>query len=94
MNAGSLTTFIRQYKKKIPEKIIAYILKGVLKGLEAVHLRHQIHRDIKSDNVMLNTDGQIKLGDFGFALQLTAEKAYTKGIAGTTAWMAPELIRK
>ena len=94
MDAGSLTGFIRQYKKKIPERIIAYILKGVLKGLSAIHSHHQIHRDVKSDNIMLNKNGQIKIADFGYAMQLTAEKGVAKGLAGTAAWMAPELIRK
>lgn len=94
MDKGQLTKFIKIFSKKIPERIIGYILKKVLKGLVSIHKRYQIHRDIKSDNILLDKEGHIKIADFGFALQLTAEKLYAKGLVGTTAWMAPELIKK
>lgn len=71
MNAGSLTNFIRNYEKKIPERIIAYVLKGILKGLLSIHQHYQIHRDIKSDNILIDKNGKIKIADFGYALQLT-----------------------
>ena len=95
MDQGSLAHFIKFYGgKKIPEKVIAFILSQIIKGLMSIHIHRQIHRDIKSDNVLLNKSGDAKIADFGFALQLTAEKMCVKGLAGTTAWMAPELIKK
>lgn len=89
MDAGSLTNFIKFYEKKIPEKIIAHILKGILQGLLAIHFHHQIHRDMKSDNILLGKNGRIKIADFGYALQLTADKLSAQGLAGTAPWMAP-----
>jgi serine/threonine protein kinase len=94
MNGGSLTDFIYQYSKKIPENVIAYILQQVLIGLLALHSKKQLHRDLKSDNLLFNTGGEIKLADFGFAIQLTKDKLNRKSIVGTPAWMAPELVRK
>lgn len=60
----------------------------------AIHANKQIHRDIKSDNILTDKKGRIKIADFGYALQLTFDKLKTDGLAGTTAWMAPELVKK
>lgn len=78
MNRGSLNIFIRHYKKNISEGVIAYIIREILKGLKAIHSRKQIHRDLKSDNILINKEGEIKIGDFGYALQLTREKMSSK----------------
>ena len=55
MNGGCLYSFISKNKKLMTEKIMAYIIREVLLGLSEVHKRHQIHRDIKSDNILVNT---------------------------------------
>lgn len=57
MNGGSLTDFIYHYCKKIPENVMAYILKQVLTGLASLHSKRQLHRDLKSDNLLFNTSG-------------------------------------
>jgi serine/threonine protein kinase len=64
-----------------------------LRGLAYIHSLHRIHRDIKSDNLLIGDDGSIKLADFGYAAQLTQEKQKRNTIVGTPYWMAPELIR-
>jgi serine/threonine protein kinase len=94
MDGGCLTKFIHYHLKAIPENVMAYILRRILKGLASLHQRKQIHRDLKSDNILLNHRGEIKIADFGYALQLTTEKLNAMGPAGTAAWMAPELIMK
>jgi len=94
MDSGNLTKFIMTYYKKIPEKVIAYLIYCILRGIDDLHDHFKIHRDIKSDNVLLAKDGRIKLADFGFAIQLTQETARRKSIVGTPCWMAPELIQE
>lgn len=97
MDYGSLTRFIKYFfeeGKKIPEGVIWYIVYEILKGLACIHTRWQIHRDLKSDNILINKKGEVKISDFGYALQFTKEKTSCRDVVGTPAWMAPELIMK
>ena len=52
-----------------------------------MHAHHRIHRDIKSDNILLKSDGDVKLADFGYAAQLTAKVSARRTIVGTPYWM-------
>lgn len=89
---GSLTDLILDLAGKIPEAIMSYILKEILNGLMFMHERHRIHRDIKSDNILLNLEGNVKLSDFGYSAQLTADKDWRQTVVGTPSWMAPEVV--
>eukprot|EP01061_Rhynchopus_euleeides_P006794 TRINITY_DN15818_c0_g5_i1.p1 TRINITY_DN15818_c0_g5~~TRINITY_DN15818_c0_g5_i1.p1 ORF type:complete len:427 (+),score=172.72 TRINITY_DN15818_c0_g5_i1:280-1560(+) len=93
MNGGKLTDLIEEgYKFK--EEEVSFIMKEALKGLLYLHKTGRIHRDIKSDNVLLNTDGRVKLGDFGFCAMITEGRAAKrKTVVGTPYWMAPEVIK-
>jgi serine/threonine protein kinase len=88
----NLTAVVMARPGRIPESLIAYICREALRGLEFLHLQHRIHRDIKSDNFLLSLDGSVKIGDFGFAAQLTTERDRRNTVVGTPSWMAPELI--
>lgn len=60
MDYGSLTRFIHYFfdeGKKIPESVIWYLVYEILKGLACIHSRWQIHRDLKSDNILINMKG-------------------------------------
>lgn len=67
MDVGALTEILEEKKGNIDEKVCAYILKRTLEGLYFLHKRGIVHRDIKSDNILVNTQGDIKLADFGYA---------------------------
>ncbi|CAG9329205.1 unnamed protein product [Blepharisma stoltei] len=88
----SLTELVMDRWGMIPEHLMAYILKEALTGLVNLHHEHRIHRDIKSDNILISWDGKIKLSDFGYAAQLTTEEDKRTTVVGTPCWMAPELI--
>ena len=89
---GNLTDLIMDKAGDIPENLMAFISREVLVGLLHLHRQFRIHRDIKSDNILLSLDGSVKLGDFGYAAQLTAEQDKRTTVVGTPSWMAPELI--
>ena len=67
-------------------------MKQVLHGIIYIHSWHRIHRDIKSDNILLGLNGSIKICDLGFAAQLTSERQERSTLAGSTFWLAPEII--
>lgn len=74
--AGSVSDIMRLRKKTLTEDEIAIVLKDTLKGLQYLHSRRKIHRDVKAGNILLNTEGHAKLADFGVAGQLTVWKLF------------------
>ncbi|KAF9973112.1 signal transducing kinase of the PAK [Actinomortierella ambigua] len=72
---------------------MARVAKDALQGLAFLHKHDRIHRDIRSDNLLMNAKGEIKIADFGHSVQLTKEKARRNSVVGTPYWMAPEVIR-
>ncbi|XP_043920489.1 myosin-IIIa [Protopterus annectens] len=92
---GSVTDLVKGLLKRgerMDESIIAYILHEALMGLQHLHTNNTIHRDIKGNNILLTTEGGVKLVDFGVSAQLSNTRLRRNTSVGTPFWMAPEVI--
>lgn len=73
MEGGSLTKICLKRRGILSESFIRWTLFRVAKGIEALHDNQVLHRDIKSDNVLVRPNGDIKLADMGFSVFLSEQ---------------------
>ncbi|XP_042064285.1 mitogen-activated protein kinase kinase kinase 1-like [Salvia splendens] len=86
---GSLLRLYQKYDLRVPQ--VSNYSRQILHGLKYLHDRDVIHRDIKCANILVHTNGLVKLADFGLAK--AAKLNDVKSCKGTAFWMAPEVVR-
>ena len=88
----TLTAFQKEHPIRFPE-VAEMIAAEVTGALEHAHALGVIHRDVKPENVMIRSDGVVKLTDFGIAQIVDKEKLTVTGqLLGSPAYMSPEHI--
>ncbi len=78
-------------RKKLPEKKILSIFSQIIFGLAYIHSQNILHRDIKTENILVFKNGMIKIGDFGIS-RILSDGELAQSIVGSPYFMAPELF--
>ncbi|ODQ68133.1 Pkinase-domain-containing protein [Nadsonia fulvescens var. elongata DSM 6958] len=95
---GSVSSMLSSYGS-FEEPLIKNFVRQILQGLEYLHGRHIIHRDIKGANVLVDNKGGIKISDFGISKKieatiLTGTSKNRASLQGSVFWMAPEVVKQ
>ncbi|XP_022761124.1 serine/threonine-protein kinase BLUS1-like [Durio zibethinus] len=106
MSGGSLQSIVSSsFPDGLTEQSIAIVLKETLNALSYLHNQGHLHRDIKAGNILMDSNGSVKLADFGVSASIYESRSgYGLGsstsssplmltdVTGTPYWMAPEVI--
>jgi len=88
--AGDLLTYVRK-RRKLKEDVAKYIFKQIVAGIKYVNQKGILHRDIKLDNILLTSEGRVKICDFGVS-KLAKPGDIMMEQCGTPAYIAPEVF--
>ncbi|CAK1554446.1 unnamed protein product [Leptosia nina] len=91
-DGGALDSVMAELEKGLNESQIAYVCREMCKGLEFLHSRKVIHRDLKAGNVLATMTGGVKLADFGVSAKNKSTLQKHDTFIGTPYWMAPEVV--
>uniref|UniRef100_A0A7S0R108 non-specific serine/threonine protein kinase n=1 Tax=Pyramimonas obovata TaxID=1411642 RepID=A0A7S0R108_9CHLO len=92
-DGGDLYTNLRSMKNCfLPEEHILKMFVQMALALNHMHSHRILHRDVKSQNILVRQNGEVMLGDFGFATFLPKDSDEMSQIVGTPNYMAPELV--
>ncbi|KAI1899685.1 hypothetical protein AGOR_G00064320 [Albula goreensis] len=96
MNGGDLRYHIYNVDENNPgfeEPRACYYAAQIINGMEHLHKKRIIYRDLKPENVLLDNEGNVRISDLGLAVELKDDQFKIKGYAGTPGFMAPELLK-
>ncbi|KAJ0049179.1 hypothetical protein Pint_15428 [Pistacia integerrima] len=91
---GSLKKYLHQQEPhSVPLKLVLKLALDIALGMQYLHSQGILHRDLKSENLLLGEDMCVKVADFGISC-LESQCGSAKGFTGTYRWMAPEMIKE
>ncbi|XP_057517288.1 serine/threonine/tyrosine-protein kinase HT1-like [Amaranthus tricolor] len=94
MAGGSLRKYLHQQEPhSVPIDLVLRLSLDIARGMQYLHSQGVLHRDLKSENLLLGDDMCVKVADFGISC-LESQCGSTKGFTGTYRWMAPEMIKE
>lgn len=94
LTGGTLNDLIKGMNGWMSEEALLNLSLQIAMGIEEAHLKNVIHRDIKSQNILLNENGVVKVTDFGIARATTTSTLVnTKEIIGSVHYASPEQAR-
>ncbi|APT92215.1 hypothetical protein CPHO_04160 [Corynebacterium phocae] len=90
ITGGTLRELLAE-RGPMPPHAATAVMRAVLSGLSVIHARGLVHRDIKPDNVLIDSDNRVKLGDFGL-IRAAAQAGTGNQIIGTVSYLSPEQV--
>ncbi|XP_022136980.1 serine/threonine-protein kinase HT1-like isoform X2 [Momordica charantia] len=94
MAGGSLRKYLHQQEPhSVPLNLVLKLALDISRGMQYLHSQGILHRDLKSENLLLGEDMCVKVADFGISC-LESQCGSAKGFTGTYRWMAPEMIKE
>lgn len=94
MAGGSLKKYLHQQEPhSVPLNLVLKLALDIARGVQYLHAQGILHRDLKSENLLLGEDMCVKVADFGISC-LESQCGSAKGFTGTYRWMAPEMIKE
>lgn len=90
--ARTLSTYCKPDNLLRPDDVVELAFKCA-RALHYAHSRGVVHRDIKPSNIMLTTDNEVRIIDFGIAIVPGADVSRIEGIAGSPSYMSPEQVQ-
>lgn len=91
---GDLLTLLSKFEDRLPEEMTRFYIAEMIIAISSVHQLNYIHRDIKPDNLVLDSNGHIRLADFGSCLKLGPNGKVQSNVAvGTPDYISPEILR-
>lgn len=91
---GDLLTLLSKFEDRLPEEMTRFYIAEMIIAISSVHKLNYIHRDIKPDNLVLDSNGHIRLADFGSCLKLGPNGKVQSNVAvGTPDYISPEILR-
>ena len=91
INGGNLFSFVKK-RRKLSEKISKFLFRQIILGIQHIHSKKIVHRDIKLENILIDLNNRIKICDFGIGIMLESEDELIYDQCGTPMYMAPEII--
>ncbi|CAI0559419.1 unnamed protein product [Linum tenue] len=93
LSGGTLKQYlIRNRRKKLAYKVVIQLALDLSRGLSYLHSKKIVHRDVKSENMLLDAQRNLKIADFGVARVEAQNPSDMTGETGTLGYMAPEVL--
>lgn len=90
---GDLLTLLSKFEDRLNEDMTRFYVAEMILAIDSVHKLNYVHRDVKVDNIVLDSRGHIRLADFGSCLRMRNGQVQSNVAVGTPDYISPEILR-
>uniref|UniRef100_A0A7S0E259 Protein kinase domain-containing protein n=1 Tax=Hanusia phi TaxID=3032 RepID=A0A7S0E259_9CRYP len=95
MNRGSCGDQLRaRYHDGFSQEVVSFILQQAIEGIAYLHGEDLLHRDIKADNLLIDSCGHVRISAAEFRMSQEAQRNMRRTFVGTPSWLAPEVVEQ